>query len=248
MQKRAFSQKGNVLFIILIAVVLFAGLAYAVTRSGLGQGNVDRETAVLQAGQLTQMLTSYVAGVDRLLADGCEPQQISLDGFEVSPNAGWNETINPNSPASRNCHLIDLVGGKAPRIQAAALDGRTPRPNTYGLVDTHRNFTVVGIPQGWSKSVLIMVPYISNAVCSEINRKLFNVSGIPVTTGSTNNWQAWAGSWGGPGNPGCPSSPLGGTTCGGEMGCFRMPSYDDYAPLTTQSNVNIAYIRVINGN
>jgi hypothetical protein len=248
MQKRAYSQKGNVLFIILIALVLFGALAYAITRSGLGKGNVDRETAVLQAGQLTQMLTSYVAGVDRLIADGCEPQQISLDGFEVAPNAGAGDTVNPNSPADRRCHLIDQVGGKAPRIPAVALDGRSPAPNGYGLVDTHRNFTVKGIPLGWSKSVVIMVPYLSNAVCTEINRKLFNVSSIPVTTGTTNNYQPWSGSWGGPGEPDCPGSALGNNLCGGEMGCFRMPSYDDYWPLTTQSNVNIAYIRVINGN
>ena len=76
-------QKGNVLFLILVAVVLFAALSYAVTSaSRSGGGGADKETAKLKAAQLVQMTTMMKVAADRMIISGRrDPASIQLNDF-----------------------------------------------------------------------------------------------------------------------------------------------------------------------
>ena len=61
-------EKGNVLFLILIAVALFAALSYAVTQSTRsGGGSADRERSILSSASLTQGPTALRTSLIRMV-------------------------------------------------------------------------------------------------------------------------------------------------------------------------------------
>ena len=106
--------RGNALFLILIAVALFAALSYAITSSGRGGGSIDREQASLMASQITQYAASLERGLQRMqILNGCSDTQISFwhdSNGDAAENASDNY-YNVSSPTDHSCHMFDPDGG-----------------------------------------------------------------------------------------------------------------------------------------
>lgn len=104
---RHAGQSGNVLFLILIAVALFAALSYAVTSSTRNTGDTG-ETVLISSAQITQYPTSLNPAIVRMLVSGISIEEIrfnrpsddefdNLDSTEIGvfhPDGG-GATYNP---------------------------------------------------------------------------------------------------------------------------------------------------------
>lgn len=88
MTKNQSAERGNVLFLILIAVALFAALSYAVTsatRGGSDSGSGEK--AQLQAASILNYQTALKVAVDRMVISGVSPDDID---FTRPSDAGFN--------------------------------------------------------------------------------------------------------------------------------------------------------------
>lgn len=84
------NESGNALFLILIAVALFAALSYAVTQSGRGGGTIDKEQGLISASQITQFPAAVRTGVTRMVITGT---QVTALRFDTSSPAGSDEVF-----------------------------------------------------------------------------------------------------------------------------------------------------------
>ncbi len=101
------NERGNILFLILLAVVLFAALSYAVTSATRGDGkNASGEKAELVASQIMQQAFNLENVITRLrVSGGCKDNEISFENPTVS---GYT---NANTPVDGHCKVFDPAGG-----------------------------------------------------------------------------------------------------------------------------------------
>lgn len=100
------TEQGNAIFLIIVAVALFAALGYAITNTSRTSTSLltDEETTAA-ANQILAYGNEIKTAVRRIELRGCDETEIS---FENNIVAGYT---NPNAPASRKCHVFDIAGG-----------------------------------------------------------------------------------------------------------------------------------------
>ena len=102
-------ENGNVLFLILIAVALFAALSYAVTQSSRGGGNADEERRIIEISEWLQFVGSIRTTIQRMVLNGTAPSDIELC-IGASPDfCGLGTGFNDFCTSGVNCVFLKRV-------------------------------------------------------------------------------------------------------------------------------------------
>jgi len=155
------SEKGNVLFLILIAVALFAALSYVVTQSTRsGGGSTEREKNILSSAQMTQYPTALRTSIIRLV----------LGGIAI-------ENVKFNSPTafgvSTNVEVFHPSGGGATYQQAPAelMAGTGGGQGTW-TYNAEMQVPGIGVNGAGGNDVIAFLPGVSDGVCRQVNEEL----------------------------------------------------------------------------
>lgn len=107
-------ERGNVLFLILIAVALFAALAYAITSSSRSStSSVTAESAKATASEILSYANSLRNAVMRLeISNGCEIKEIN---FQNTVDTGYT-ALYPRS--DKSCDMFSSTGGNLSWVKA----------------------------------------------------------------------------------------------------------------------------------
>jgi len=154
-------EKGNVLFIILIAIALFAALSYAVTQSSQQPGHfVEDESLSLDIAQLLTHANSIRSVVHNMIANGVDPANISTlkagdAGFDTSPH---------------NTKIYHPYGG--------GISYTTTTGKATGIL-IHDSLTIVDV--GTGSAELVFIARIPNETyCQQINNTLNDSPVVPT--------------------------------------------------------------------
>lgn len=165
------SPKGNALFLILIAVALFAALSYAVTQSGRGGGGVSKEQTILLAGQIVQYAGAVESTVNRMLLTGTAVASLSFCSLGAGAKCSLDGAGGDICITGSDCFFAPDGGGFAtgPDIPdgAKALGSAT----WYFESPTATTTIITGIGTGAADANLAVYG-LTLDVCNEINRGL----------------------------------------------------------------------------
>jgi hypothetical protein len=175
-QLKRKGQEGNVLFLILIAVALFAALSYVVTQSTRsGGGSTEREKNVLSSAGMTQYPTALRTAVIRMILGGV--------GVE---NIKFNDPSNFGSVSSNQLVFHPNGGGATYQQAPADLSSSGNSALTWYY---NANFDVpgVGTDGAGGNDVIAFLPGVSQGVCKQVNEELgINPDTATCTTSSAN--------------------------------------------------------------
>lgn len=107
-------ESGTALFIILLVVVLYASLSYAVAKTTSGSGGSLKEVELVNSGAIQQTMNGRAAEFQRLLIRGCSPSDIypySYTKTQVEATGLGTVPLITNP----DCAIHNTVGGDLPR-------------------------------------------------------------------------------------------------------------------------------------
>lgn len=165
---------GNVLFLILIAVALFAALSYAVTQSTRsGGGDASSETNLVNSAQITQYPASVKTAITRMIISS----SIDPTTLEFNPPADFADL------SASDHGVFHPQGGGASYILApdAVVEAAINANKTWVFNGENEilNIGTNGAPTVSSADIIAFLPGTKLAICQSIHSKLGLSTTIP---------------------------------------------------------------------
>jgi len=163
---------GNVLFLILIAVALFAALSYAVTQSTRsGGGDASKEKSLVSSATVTQYPASVKTAIVRMMISN----GVSVDSLLFDKPPYTNLTTDALKKAAV---FYPDPGGGATYSTASADVGTTGAPLPWyfngenEVKNIGTNPASGSVPTASSADVIAFLPDITKAVCDKVHEQL----------------------------------------------------------------------------
>ena len=185
---------GPILFIIAILALLAAAIA-------AGSGGFTASTNTDSAKVLAQAIIDYAeqvkTGVNTVSANGCGDlsSTTSSINFDNSFTSGYT---NPYAPSDHSCDVFNVAGGGImyKTVPLAALNTAFAASFDYGFYGIYAQPKLQNVGPS-QQDLILMVPYLSDAVCLQINN-ILGFSSTPVSAANmadANNQQHFAGTF-----------------------------------------------------
>lgn len=173
-KKKYNTQSGNVLFLILIAVALFAALSYAVTQSTRsGGGSAGRETSLLNSASMTQYPAGLRTSLIRMVLNGT-----SVDNLEFNPPSDFANL------SANNVGVFHPEGGGGVYQNAP---GELMAGGNLGtwIFNAHWSIPDIGtVTAGDGNDIIAFLPGVTRDVCESINDRVnIDTSGCATAVG-----------------------------------------------------------------
>lgn len=181
-QNRVNTESGNVLFLILIAVALFAALSYAVTSStNSGGGDANEESALVNSAAVTQYPASIKTAILRMqVSKGLSPLNLKFDLPPFASLVTSEEGVfHPDGGGATYAQApVDVMVGTGPLAT-----------NATGEWFFNYDFEIENVSTTAASTdgneIIAFLPGITEAICEKINEEL-GITGIPATSATLN--------------------------------------------------------------
>ena len=185
---RRGGESGNVLFLILIAVALFAALSYAVTQSTRsGAGDTASETNLISSAQLTQYPAGVRTSVVRMIIGG-----VAIEELLFNDPSDFSTIINTDDLRERA--VFHPNGGNATYQLAPSDVVTTDNANGVWYYNAEVQIQNIGITDSGAagNDIIGFLPDVTLGICRRMNDELgievsdspdANTNGVPEQAG-----------------------------------------------------------------
>ncbi|MDB5491296.1 MAG: hypothetical protein JWO78_1145 [Micavibrio sp.] len=169
-------ESGNVLFLILIAVALFAALSYAVTQSSRsGGGDANSEKSLVSSSQLTQ----YPAGVRTAIVRMIVSSGISVEDLLFDDPSNNFVNLTTDALKKRGVFYPTLGGGAT----YATAPSEIMASGSYGTWIFSSKYQVqnvgITVANNTGNEIIAFLPGVTKSICTKMDQQL----GIDITSG-----------------------------------------------------------------